>query len=324
MSDRRRRTSRSRFRGGSIERRNKNKEPKKEKGKEKEKEKEERERSREKELLKEKQNKSEEILEIKSDLESKGEHKVNSKKKDKEKEKEKVLNNIELNSNSSSTIPKVQPDAPSIKLNKEKLLKLLKCPLCKGFYRTPYTINECMHTFCRSCIFKYFGSSVQRETCPVCETKIGGRPMDSLIFDNYLDSLLNILFPKFEEIDKENISLLYKTFREVGTPLPGDEEEAKMKMPTLKIFIMPENNKENKFKGGYFVPKNFNVESLKLLIQEKMKEKMKQECDVDIMCVKYKDKELENEMTMEVIDSLYGFDQDKTTFYYSFNKKGKE
>ena len=55
-----------------------------------------------------------------------------------------------------------------------------------------------------------------------------------------------------------------------------------------------------------------------------MKEKMKQECDVDIMCVKYKDKELENEMTMEVIDSRYGFDQDKTTFYYSFNKKGKE
>ena len=317
MSERRKKPSKSKYRGSSIEQRNKSKDKKKEK----EKNREERERSRDKEQLKEKLNKSEETIEIKSDIEQKGEHKINSKKK--EKEKEKILNNIELNSQSSSANQNIQSDFPTIKLDKEKLVNLLKCPLCKGFYRTPYTINECMHTFCRSCIFKYFCSSIQRETCPVCETKIGGRPMDSLIFDNYLDSLLNILFPQFEELDKENIKLLYKTFRDIGTPLPGDEEEAKMKMPTVKICIMPENIKEYKFKGFFFVQKNFNIETLKLLIQKKMK-KMEQECDIDIMCVKYKDKELENDLTMEVIDAQYGFDQDKTIFYYSFKKKGKE
>ena len=319
MSERRKKPSKSKYRGSSIEQRNKSKDKKKEK----EKNREERERSRDKEQLKEKLNKSEETIEIKSDIEQKGEHKINSKKKEKEKEKEKILNNIELNSQSSSANQNIQSDFPTIKLDKEKLVNLLKCPLCKGFYRTPYTINECMHTFCRSCIFKYFCSSIQRETCPVCETKIGGRPMDSLIFDNYLDSLLNILFPQFEELDKENIKLLYKTFRDIGTPLPGDEEEAKMKMPTVKICIMPENIKEYKFKGFFFVQKNFNIETLKLLIQKKMK-KMEQECDIDIMCVKYKDKELENDLTMEVIDAQYGFDQDKTIFYYSFKKKGKE
>ena len=319
MSERRKKPSKSKYRGSSIEQRNKSKDKKKEK----EKNREERERSRDKEQLKEKLNKSEETIEIKSDIEQKGEHKINSKKKEKEKEKEKILNNIELNSQSSSANQNIQSDFPTIKLDKEKLVNLLKCPLCKGFYRTPYTINECMHTFCRSCIFKYFCSSIQRETCPVCETKIGGRPMDSLIFDNYLDSLLNILFPQFEELDKENIKLLYKTFRDIGTPLPGDEEEAKMKMPTVKICIMPENIKEYKFKGFFFVQKNFNIETLKLLIQKKMK-KMEQECDIDIMCVKYKDKELENDLTMEVIDAQYGFDQDKTIFYYSFKRKGKE
>ena len=317
MSERRKKPSKSKYRGSSIEQRNKSKDKKKEK----EKNREDRERSRDKEQLKEKLNKSEETIEIKSDIEQKGEHKINSKKK--EKEKEKILNNIELNSQSSSANQNIQSDFPTIKLDKEKLVNLLKCPLCKGFYRTPYTINECMHTFCRSCIFKYFCSSIQRETCPVCETKIGGRPMDSLIFDNYLDSLLNILFPQFEELDKENIKLLYKTFRDIGTPLPGDEEEAKMKMPTVKICIMPENIKEYKFKGFFFVQKNFNIETLKLLIQKKMK-KMEQDCDIDIMCVKYKDKELENDLTMEVIDAQYGFDQDKTIFYYSFKKKGKE
>ena len=87
-------------------------------------------------------------------------------------------NNIELNSQSSSGILNNQSDLPTIKLNKEKLLDLLRCPLCKGFYRTPYTINECMHTFCRSCIFKYFCSSI------VCALKINL-------------SVSNVLLPKF-------------------------------------------------------------------------------------------------------------------------------
>ena len=202
-------------------------------------------------------------------------------------------------------------------MDKGKLLKLLKCPLCDGFYRTPYTINECMHTFCRSCIFKYFASSIQREVCPICETKIGGRPMDSLIFDNNLDSLLNILFPKFEEIDKNNIKLLYKTFRDIGTPLPGDEEEAKLKMPTVRIFIMQDNNKENKAIKAYLVPKNFNVITLKEII----KQISKKDIDINSICVKYKDQEMENDLTMEVIDTRYGFDQDKNIFYYSFKKE---
>ena len=289
----------------------------KEKKKEKEKEKEtrEKERSRDKEI----KEKIEEIIEIKSTIDIKEEPK--GRQRGKEKEKEKILNNIELTSNNNLNNPNESSKYPTIKLNKEKLIELLKCPLCKGFYRTPYTINECMHTFCRSCIFKYFGSSVQRETCPICQTKIGGRPMDSLIFDNYLDSLINILFPKFEELDKENIKLLYKKFRDMGKPLPGDEEEAKIKMPSVKIFIMPENSKENKFNGAFLVQKNFDVKHLKLLIKNRMDKK---DIENENICIKYKDKELNDALIMEVIDRQFGFDQDKNVFYYSFKKKGKE
>ena len=314
MSDRRRRLSKSRSRVNYSRKKSKSRV----KEKEKEKETNAKERSREKEL-KEKDKDKEEIIQTKPDKETKEETK--GKHKTKEKEKEKVLNNIVLPSqNEISDIKDIPNQYSTIKLDKPKLLKLLKCPLCEGFYRTPYTINECMHTFCRSCIFKYFSSSIQRETCPVCKTKIGGRPMDSLIFDNYLDSLLNILFPKFEEVDKNNIKLLYKTFRDIGNPLPGDEEEAKLKMPNLKIFIMPENGKENKL-GAFLVQKNFDVKTLKFLIKRKIG---KEDIDINLICVKYKDKELENELTMEFIDAQYGFDQDKNIFYYSFKKKGKE
>ena len=237
----------------------------------------------------------------------------------------KTLNNILINTNDRQEHSDLKiisledlSQYSTINLNKPALLELLKCPLCKGYYRTPYTINECMHTFCRSCIFKYFGCSNQREQCPVCKTKIGGRPIDSLIFDNYLDSLLNILFPKFEEIDKNNRNLLYKTYREAGNPLPGDEEEAKQIAPNLKIYIMPEDN-QNEYSGGFLVPKTFNVISLKKLICKKLGKE--EDNENDLIIVKFKDNELLNDYTMEVIDNQYGFDQDKNIFYYSCKKE---
>ena len=293
--------------------------------KEKDKEKDnERERSRDKEKEKEKV-KSYEDKKNNSSLKNENE------KEEKKNKSEKILNNILLtndkNDQSNLIILPLENSSKelnqytSVHVNKQALLSLLKCPLCKGYYRTPYTINECMHTFCRSCIFKYFGYSNQREQCPVCNTKIGGRPMDSLIFDNYLDSLLNILFPKFEEIDKKNRNLLYKTFREAGKPLPGDEEEVKLAMPNIKVSIMPQNNKENKFSGVFLVPKNFDVFSMKKLISKKISE---EEVEIESIVVKYKDNELLNNYSMDVVDSQYGFDQDKIVFYYYIKKKDKD
>jgi hypothetical protein len=293
--------------------------------KEKDKEKDnERERSRDKEKEKEKVKSYEDK---KNNFSSKNENE----KEDKKNKSEKILNNILLtndkNDQSNLIILPLENSSKelnqysSVHVNKQALLNLLKCPLCKGYYRTPYTINECMHTFCRSCIFKYFGYSNQREQCPVCNTKIGGRPMDSLIFDNYLDSLLNILFPKFEEIDKNNRNLLYKTFREAGKPLPGDEEEVKSAMPNIKVSIMPQNNKENKFSGVFLVPKNFDVFSMKKLISKKISE---EEVEIESIVVKYKDNELLNNYSMDVVDSQYGFDQDKIVFYYYIKNKDKD
>ena len=299
----------------------------KEKIEEKEKEKErDRERSRDKDKERNK-NIEEKNKSSKNDNEQKEE-----KEKEKKNKNEKIINKILLNSPEKKSpndliilplenSPKELSQYSSIKLNKQALLDLLKCPLCKGYYRTPYTINECMHTFCRSCIFKYFGSSNQREQCPICETKIGGRPMDSLIFDNYLDSLINIIFPQFEEVDKKNKNILYKTFRDAGIPLPGDEEEVKSSLANIKIYIKSENTKEYKFSWAFLVPKLFNVFSIKDLISKKIQE---EDINIDSIIVKYKENELPNNYTMEIIDTQYGFDQDKNIFYYSIKNKDKE
>lgn len=58
----------------------------------------------------------------------------------------------------------------AIKIQKARLISLLKCQICCGIYRNPTTINECMHTFCKSCIYKYFNekTNVPRDSCPLC------------------------------------------------------------------------------------------------------------------------------------------------------------
>ena len=63
------------------------------------------------------------------------------------------------------------------KIKKSDLHPFLKCSLCTGFYRDAHTINECLDTFCKSCIYKYFCEDTNRETCPKCHIHLGGRPL---------------------------------------------------------------------------------------------------------------------------------------------------
>lgn len=40
----------------------------------------------------------------------------------------------------------------------------LICPLCKGYFRDPYTVADCLHSFCRSCLILTFRLGHRR--CP--------------------------------------------------------------------------------------------------------------------------------------------------------------
>ena len=44
------------------------------------------------------------------------------------------------------------------------LHKHLVCTLCKGYYRDPYTIADCLHSFCRSCLILFFRQGMR--CCP--------------------------------------------------------------------------------------------------------------------------------------------------------------
>ena len=81
------------------------------------------------------------------------------------------------------------------KIKKKDLHQWLKCPLCEGFFRDAHTINECLDTFCKSCIYKYFYEDSNREMCPKCGTHLGGKPADTIISDQTIQKIVDLLYP---------------------------------------------------------------------------------------------------------------------------------
>ena len=81
------------------------------------------------------------------------------------------------------------------------MLQYLTCYLCKGVYRDAHTINECMCTFCKGCIYKFFGENASRNKCPNCKTDLGGKPTDNIVKDITLQNIVDWLIPDFKERD---------------------------------------------------------------------------------------------------------------------------
>ena len=81
------------------------------------------------------------------------------------------------------------------------MLPFLTCFLCKGMYRDAHTINECMCTFCKGCITKYFRENKTANKCPHCNIELGGKPLETIIKDVTLQNIADWLIPDFRQRD---------------------------------------------------------------------------------------------------------------------------
>ena len=96
-------------------------------------------------------------------------------------------------------MPIVKNLPPHVKqVQKKALDPLLKCPICTGFFRDAHTINECLCSFCKACIYRYFHGNTKREQCPSCQAKLGGKPLKSVIADTSLQKIVDLLYPQFK------------------------------------------------------------------------------------------------------------------------------
>lgn len=93
-------------------------------------------------------------------------------------------------------------DVP-VRRSKAALQECFTCPVCKEVFQEPYTIVECMHTFCRACIESQVEEECNVNECPVCGERLGYTPFKSgeVKFDVLLAEVSKKIF--VNESDKE-------------------------------------------------------------------------------------------------------------------------
>ncbi|CAH8264259.1 unnamed protein product [Arabidopsis lyrata] len=80
------------------------------------------------------------------------------------------------------------------KVKRETVVACMTCSLCEKLLRDATTISECLHTFCRKCIYEKITED-EIECCPVCDIDLGGTPLEKLRPDHILQDLRAKLFP---------------------------------------------------------------------------------------------------------------------------------
>ncbi|XP_050364473.1 E3 ubiquitin protein ligase DRIP2 [Argentina anserina] len=81
-----------------------------------------------------------------------------------------------------------------VKVKRETIAACMTCPLCNKLFREATTISECLHTFCRKCIYDKI-TEEDIEHCPICKTDLGCVPLEKLRPDHNLQDVRAKIFP---------------------------------------------------------------------------------------------------------------------------------
>ncbi|KAJ8749543.1 hypothetical protein K2173_025738 [Erythroxylum novogranatense] len=81
-----------------------------------------------------------------------------------------------------------------VKVKRQTLMACMTCPLCDKLLRDATTISECLHTFCRKCIYTKI-SDEGLECCPICNIVLGSVPMEKLRPDHSMQDVRAKIFP---------------------------------------------------------------------------------------------------------------------------------
>lgn len=81
-----------------------------------------------------------------------------------------------------------------VRVRREEIAACMTCPLCDGLLRDATTISECLHSFCRKCIYDKI-SEEELECCPICNIDLGCVPVEKLRPDHNLQDVRARVFP---------------------------------------------------------------------------------------------------------------------------------
>ncbi|KAF7850628.1 hypothetical protein BT93_L5170 [Corymbia citriodora subsp. variegata] len=81
-----------------------------------------------------------------------------------------------------------------VRVRREAIVACMTCPLCDKLLKDATTISECLHSFCRKCIYDKI-SAEELECCPICNIDLGCVPLEKLRPDHNLQDVRAKVFP---------------------------------------------------------------------------------------------------------------------------------
>lgn len=66
----------------------------------------------------------------------------------------------------SETVKKKRKRSDQLTFNSKVINEHFQCAICEGYIIDAATISECLHSFCKSCIYTFIKDVESR--CPIC------------------------------------------------------------------------------------------------------------------------------------------------------------
>ncbi|XP_012569352.1 E3 ubiquitin protein ligase DRIP2-like isoform X3 [Cicer arietinum] len=105
-----------------------------------------------------------------------------------------------------------------VKVKRETIATCMTCPLCNNLFKQATTISECLHTFCRKCIYDKI-TDEDLECCPVCNIDLGCVPLEKLRPDHSKQDVRSKIFPiKGKKVKEPEVVA-------ASVPLPAKRKE---------------------------------------------------------------------------------------------------
>ncbi|XP_051118618.1 E3 ubiquitin protein ligase DRIP2-like [Andrographis paniculata] len=82
-----------------------------------------------------------------------------------------------------------------VKVKRDAVAPCMTCPLCHKLLHDATTVIECLHTFCRKCIYKKLSSDEEEDCCPICNIHLGCVPLEKLRADHKWQDVRSKIFP---------------------------------------------------------------------------------------------------------------------------------
>lgn len=203
------------------------------------------------------------------------------------------------------------------------------CTLCSGLFKDPLTITECLHSFCRSCLFSYFANTGKKH-CPRCNMLLEPDPYKNAMRDRTLESLCEkVLFVDAKERD----DVEEKKFYAKRGILPKPEFESDMSPERaapitttddeLEFLLVPDEKADKQHRlpplkqPHIKVSGRFKILGVKKYLLQQLKMDLKLLSSVEIKC---RNEIVGNEHSLHFIECTKWMMSDRMTLEYCFSE----